>query len=656
MMGGSGYHATKGRGEHRSFPYPAVLALSVLLSAAAFLLLWRFDNKYTAPRPRAGQGLTRIDMAWYGEHPFFYLIEGWELYNGKLLTPDDIPGQSPDIHLYIGQYGGFDLGDPNARPRGAATYHTVLLTDSVEREYALELTDIYSAWRLWVNGRLVQSVGMGDKSAPAPDSRMVTFTAAKKIDIVVAVWDNRGFYSGMVYPPAFGSPALVGRAASLRLLLHATVCGLAVFIALLCLLMAAVRSRSGEAFPTAHYFGLALLCLCLTGATIWPVPHALGIGAGWWTVLERLCYYSMFLTLSWLLASICGVPRRAMRAMLAAGLAVCISVPLQPLFPAARAGALMAYANLLACYKWFTAAWLLGTCLWAIRAGRRHSKALLAGSGVFATALALSKMLPLYEPIIGGWFVEQAGGFLMLIAAWVVWYDTVLAFRERVALREEMRLAEVRLEAQNRHARLQQEYVAATRERLHETGNAFTLLRHYLDAGRLEQLSGFLDEQIGSGTAPGRSGQYTGNSLVDAILSLQMARIEEADIYVEAEFLPLPTALGLADGDVLSLLMNLLDNAIEACGRIPDPAARWIFLRVGPGENAALSILCENAALGPPPARGTSKEDKLAHGHGLAVLRRIARENGGTFDAVRLEDSFRARVAVGKRDKEDAVL
>lgn len=630
--------------KRRAFPFPAALILIVVSSALIFLLCWRYDNKYTVPRPQAGYGFTQIDMGWYDENPFFYIVDGWELYHGKLLTPGELQNETPDAHLFIGQYGGFDLGDADAPHSGEATYHTVLLTDSIEREYALELTDIYSAWRLWINGKLVQSVGMGDVGAPAPDSRMAIFTAANKIDIVVAVSHNRGFYSGMVYPPAFGSPERVGRVSSLRLTLHAAVCGLALFIGLLCLLTLAVRKKSGN-HSAQPYGALALLCLCLTGATVWPVLQAMGNGTGYWAIFERLCYYGMFLVLAYISSQICRIPKRASLPIYIAGLIVCLSVLLRPFVPVERAGALMAYANILAGYKWLTAAWLLGVSLWALDKQARYSKALLSGVCVFATALILSKILPVYEPVIGGWFVEQAGFILTLLCAGIAWYDTARAFRESLELREQKRLADFRLEAQSKHAALQREYVTATREQLHETNNAFTMLQHYLEDGDTDKLRRYLNERVGVNGA-GRSGQYTGHSLVDAIVSLQIARMEEADIYLEADLRPLPGELTISDEDLTSLLMNLLDNAIEACKRIPGPDGRWVCLTIKP-DGDVLSIFCENAAEYALPGEGTSKEDKQAHGYGMTVLKRITEQNGGKFITSRGEDSFSANVTVG---------
>ena len=176
------------------------IALMVLAASAALILFmscYLYDNKYTRPRPPANMGVVRLDSGWYRKNPMFYLADGWSFYQGRLLPPDQIGDYAPDAYFYIGRYGGFDLGDPAGNPYGRGTYRTVILTDGPEREYALEMTPIYSRWRLWVNGKLVQSVGMGEPELNRSMSA-VTFTARDRIEIVAEVEDQGHLYSGMV--------------------------------------------------------------------------------------------------------------------------------------------------------------------------------------------------------------------------------------------------------------------------------------------------------------------------------------------------------------------------------------------------------------------------------------------------------------------------
>lgn len=61
---------------------------------------------------------------------------------------------------------------------------------------------------------------------------------------------------------------------------------------------------------------------------------------------------------------------------------------------------------------------------------------------------------------------------------------------------------------------------------------------------------------------------YTENFLVNAILSGRLGPAGNAGIRIECE-VRVPENLPIADADLCMLLSNLLDNAVEACERLP---------------------------------------------------------------------------------------
>ena len=634
--------------------YIAVALLILLCGCVLPVLSFRYDNKYTRPRPYAKSGVIRLDMDWYQGHPFFYLVDGWDFYQDKLLTPEELPQHTPDRNFYLGRYGGFDLGDPDADPHGRGTYRMVILTDGTEREYALELTQIYSAWDLWINGKLVQSVGMGREKPPSVDNRMVTFKAKEQIEIVVAVTDESHFYSGMVYPPAFGSIQKVGLTLSLRLLIHGCFCAVALLIAILCLFWGL-----GCRF-TRPYGALALLCLACCGAGAWPVFQTMGFYGEAWYLLERVCYYGIFLAAVWLQGRICRLPRKVVWPACFFGVLVEGLILFQPLVPVHRAVWYLRFSALLSAYKWFTALWLTATGIWAFARKREYAGVMTAGSCIFALSLVMGRLLPVHEPVLFGWFVEIAAGILVFLVTGILWYDTVSLYKESVQLKAGRELAQIQLEAREEQAAIQQEYVRRTREQLHESRHRLTLIRHYLDTGAIGQLSSYVDELTAD--MSGRdSREYTGNRLIDALLTAQLKKADQLGIYVELDLDALPGRLPVADDDITVLLLNLLDNALESCSQIAAQEERWSSHRMEL-DGARLQIECSNAAVFPdegkkeakaaepvcetgtrmqadPPAR-SSKADKRAHGFGIATIRNIVSEYGGSMDIGKTEDSY----------------
>ena len=277
-----------------------LLTVSVAVSCLIQFLCYRYDNKYTYTRPQSEKGLIRLNMEWYDNAPFFYPVEDWAFYDGKLLTPEDIAAHTPDDYFYIGRYGGLNRNDDTSSAAGRATYHMVIETDETPRAFSVELSGVYDRHRLWVNGELLQSVGYEEDMPTVRSGSIVTFTAAERIELVVAVEsEGSGFYSGMVYPPAIGSPDAVSHIAYLRLVLHTSACAASLLVCVMCLILA-----MGRRFHTPYGY-LALLALCFCGLTAWPFYQEWGWMSGF-LVWERVCYYGIFLSLILIQNRICG--------------------------------------------------------------------------------------------------------------------------------------------------------------------------------------------------------------------------------------------------------------------------------------------------------------------------------------------------------------
>ena len=615
--------------------YPFLLAVVILAAFAVFYLGWRYDNKFTYPRHPAMMGVTLLDAQRFAAHPLLYLVDGWELYRDSLLTPQEIAdgGFIPDAYLFIGRFGGFELGDPNAPRHGAGTYRMTVVTGNDEYiQYALELPEIFSSWRLWVNGELVQSVGMGDSPPPQPQRRMITFWARDIIEIVVAVSDERGLYSGMIHPPAFGSPQAVGELLTARLIIHAGAISVALFVGLLCLLVGA-----GARF-SRPYTALFILCLCFSLSISGAVLHEFGLRGGWMRVCA-LGYYGIFIAAAWIQGKLCALPKRLHYTICGLGMLICLSLMLQPHFPADRAGIYHTWGNLLDSYKWLVGVFLLASSGWAVWKMRPHSKALLAGACVFATALIFDRLFSLYDPILLGWPTELAGGVMIFIIAGILWSDTVRVYRESAVLLEHKKLMDYQLAARNEHAFLQQEYVTRTQRILHETHNHLTVIRHYASGSESSKLTAYVDKLLGGGTIVPAT--YTGHLLLDALLSTQIGRAERLGIYAEQEFENIPVRLPVNDSDLASLVMNLLDNAVEACGRINNDSEKWIYLRMA-ATAVGLTVVCRNAA--PTGVTLRTSKSEAGHGHGIAILREIAGRYGGRVEIDIDEDSFEVAI------------
>ena len=183
------------------------LLLAVVLGSALCLSLYVWDNKYTRPGAQPMDGLLTLTDEELGQTDLHFLIHGWAFYPGVLLTPEEWTAHGTEhymIYTSIGERTRFDQPD-GVTPHGCGTYVLTLELTEDPAQYGLELPEIYSAYRLYLNGNLELQVGEPDLKhyQPRTQNRMVTFTGSGLTTILLAVRDDSHFYSGLVYPCRF---------------------------------------------------------------------------------------------------------------------------------------------------------------------------------------------------------------------------------------------------------------------------------------------------------------------------------------------------------------------------------------------------------------------------------------------------------------------
>ena len=120
-----------------------------------------------------------------------------------------------------------------------------------------------------------------------------------------------------------------------------------------------------------------------------------------------------------------------------------------------------------------------------------------------------------------------------------------------------------------------------------------------------------------------------GNYVVNAVLNMEGNKARYYGCRIEHK-IAVPPRLPVADSDLCSVLTNLIDNAIEACGRAalpPEACAIGVEVRQ---QNRSLFIRVTNPlggiSAGPPLALHTSKKDAAPHGYGSKLAKKIAQQ------------------------------
>ena len=122
----------------------------------------------------------------------------------------------------------------------------------------------------------------------------------------------------------------------------------------------------------------------------------------------------------------------------------------------------------------------------------------------------------------------------------------------------------------------------------------------------------------------------TGNIMVDAILNSKISLAVSKKIPVNAKA-AVPAVLSVSEIDLCVIIGNLIDNAAEACLKVPDESERFIRIYIG-RHKEMLYISVSNSAGGEIKKSGKtyiSTKNSDSHGFGLVRIDRIAEKYGG---------------------------
>lgn len=141
-------------------------------------------------------------------------------------------------------------------------------------------------------------------------------------------------------------------------------------------------------------------------------------------------------------------------------------------------------------------------------------------------------------------------------------------------------------------------------------------------------------------------GQYyeTGNTFLNVILKEKgkLAEEKEIDMQLDIDF---SEGSFIADRDIVTIFGNALDNAIEACEKLPN-FQRMITIKAQKIRNM-LSIMIENSmSADNNPNLHTTKEDTFLHGFGLVNIRESTEHYNGTCTTEIGENIFILRILI----------
>lgn len=136
--------------------------------------------------------------------------------------------------------------------------------------------------------------------------------------------------------------------------------------------------------------------------------------------------------------------------------------------------------------------------------------------------------------------------------------------------------------------------------------------------------------------------RQTGNEYLDILLHQKACAAKGKGIDFQAQ-IDARDAGFLEPLDIGTIFGNAMDNAIEACEKLP-PERRLITVKMSRVHDLLVFAVENTAVPGAEPERGSSKADALLHGFGLPNLRRAVKKYGGECSAVASDGRFVLKV------------
>ena len=188
---------------------------------------------------------------------------------------------------------------------------------------------------------------------------------------------------------------------------------------------------------------------------------------------------------------------------------------------------------------------------------------------------------------------------------------------KRIARFQSDLISKQNVEIQNMYRQMQ--------EWRHDYRNHIQNMKNRLDGdqGELEQ---YLDEHADDLTQTDTSIQ-TGNVMADAVLNSKLSVAEQKSIQLNVKA-HIPKGIEMTDVEMCSVLGNLLDNAIEACEKLPcDKRFLRVYIDKFKGQ---FYLSVQNSSPSIQRDKGIFRTTKAGtHGFGLFRIDRIAKKYGG---------------------------
>ena len=188
----------------------------------------------------------------------------------------------------------------------------------------------------------------------------------------------------------------------------------------------------------------------------------------------------------------------------------------------------------------------------------------------------------------------------------------------------------------------------------HDIKGMVSTVASLVDHGDRESIKEYLSE-IGGAAEATTVLISTGNPAIDATISAKLMLAAQNGISVE-HAISLPENMSINTSDLCSIIMNLMDNAIEAVSVLSSEQRRIEFSLIDKGGMLLISIKnpCKGEYKYDGERLATTKEDCSIHGIGLGRVNKIVSKHNGFIKVEPKEHSFEVNILM-PLDKERVI-
>ncbi len=282
--------------------------------------------------------------------------------------------------------------------------------------------------------------------------------------------------------------------------------------------------------------------------------------------------------------------------------------------------------------------WLLDLIL------NREKNRLSAGQWLLCAAFILTQMFILFGYMqnlsLDAPPNRKAYVILILLACAVMdvfLVQYVLAAAKREQLRQENQLLSEQMDAQiSRYSAITTEY-ETVRHMRHDISKHLSVMEALLKNGDTQEAAQYIMELKNGSYQP--STQFCENPVADALLHSYTDRTASTGPRLEI-MAQIPARPGIKNADLVCVLGNLLDNALEAC---PTEKSAVISMRI------AFTRGCLLVSVDNPVGHGEERHchiPELERGVGTRILNHLAQKYHGTYEASETGDQFHTQLTL----------